>query len=303
MDSYAPEDSKNQTNATSNSNSPLERDKEGHNESVEISAFEWTAMQENMRELMKTSETLKIDMNNSNAANQVLQAELKDELKDTKQKLIMKESQIRELNVQCTTIHAKLSELEPLCTISQETIQYLRGEITKALNYSQNYESDMALMRDQIAKAHNNNTSQNHEIDMEQLKDISAEWRIVLHAALESQETLSDKIGTSLDDLTAALDNYKLTQGNSFQSPHEKEMDAPPPVTMQKEKEKDSMMEEQEFTIHQLKATLEIVSHMATQAVELTIQEREKYRKTINELERKLQKYEIEIAKKYAILR
>ena len=80
-------------------------------------------------------------------------------------------------------------------------------------------------------------------------------------------------------------------------------MDAPPPVTMQKEKEKDSMMEEQEFTIHQLKATLEIVSHMATQAVELTIQEREKYRKTINELERKLQKYEIEIAKKYAILR
>ena len=63
-----------------------------------------------------------------------------------------------------------------------------------------------------------------------------------------------------------------------------------------------AIIEEKDFTIYQLKATLEIMSHMSKQAADLTQQQRLTYQENIDKLGAQLQKYEMEIAKKYAII-
>ena len=64
----------------------------------------------------------------------------------------------------------------------------------------------------------------------------------------------------------------------------------------------DTISEEKDKSISQLQATLQIVSHMSKQAMDMTRQERQSYQKRIEELELQVSKYEIEIAKKYAII-
>ena len=61
--------------------------------------------------------------------------------------------------------------------------------------------------------------------------------------------------------------------------------------------------EQKDFAIFQLKSTVEIVAHMSKQAHDLVLSERQTFDKTVQELQKKIQMYEIEIAKKYAILK
>ena len=62
-------------------------------------------------------------------------------------------------------------------------------------------------------------------------------------------------------------------------------------------------LDQRDLTIFQLKSTIEIVAHMSRQAHDLALNERHNYEKIIEDLNKKIQMYEIEIAKKYAILK
>mmetsp|Transcript_8982 Transcript_8982/g.12294 ORF Transcript_8982/g.12294 Transcript_8982/m.12294 type:complete len:143 (+) Transcript_8982:21-449(+) len=68
-------------------------------------------------------------------------------------------------------------------------------------------------------------------------------------------------------------------------------------------KQHQEQLEQRDVTIFQLKSTIEIVAHMSRQAHDLALNERQNYEKQIEDLNKKIQMYEIEIAKKYAILK